>query len=290
MNRMLFQIYRVVVPKPVRTKILKKNLRKKILSLYAADPDPEKAEVVNFLKDNEIRIFPYDFHNNYSPEKIEVFFDDSKKMRYVLQEGKKLYFKKRWGTKRIQRAYCDLIREQDVSSPHRYLNGSFMLGKGDVLADIGAAEGNFSLAVIDLVDRIYLFEYDSEWTEALKATFEPWADKVTIINKFVADKDDSSNIKFDTFFAENSDVNFLKIDVDGAESTVLGSCMELFKSKTPLKIALCTYHKNEDEKEFTALLKSHNFNVTPSSGYMINYYDKKLKEPYLRRGLLRAVR
>jgi len=30
--------------------------------------------------------------------------------------------------------------------------------------------------------------------------------------------------------------------------------------------------------------------VTPSKGYMINYYDKKLKAPWLRRGLIRAVR
>jgi precorrin-6B methylase 2 len=292
MNKMLFQIYRVVVPKPVRTKILKRSLRKKILSYSASHPDhdEEKKEIIHYLENNEIRIFPYPFHNDYSPEKIEVFYDESKKMRYVLQDGRKLYFKKRWGVKRIRQSYCDLIREQDKNSPHRYLNDSFSVQKGDVLADIGAAEGNFSLAVIDDVDRIYLFEHDNEWIEALKATFEPWKDKVTIINKFVANKDDASHIKFDTFYSENNDVNFLKIDVDGAESNVLDSCIQMLSSNKPLKIALCTYHKNEDEKEFTALLKKYGFAVTPSNGYMINYYDKQLKEPYLRRGLLRGVR
>ena len=129
-----------------------------------------------------------------------------------------------------------------------------------------------------------------EWTEALKATFEPWAEKVVIINKFVADTDDASHIRFDTFVENHSDVNFLKIDVDGAESVVLNSCTELFKSGKRLKMALCTYHKNNDEIEFTALLKELGFTVTPSDGYMINYYDKKMKAPYLRRGLVRAVR
>jgi hypothetical protein len=85
-------------------------------------------------------------------------------------------------------------------------------------------------------------------------------------------------------------VTFLKIDVDGAESIVLDSCREVFKSGRPFKIALCTYHKNNDEKEFTTMLKNNGFAVSPSKGYMIHYYDKKMKAPYLRRGLIRAVR
>ncbi len=88
----------------------------------------------------------------------------------------------------------------------------------------------------------------------------------------------------------NEDVTFLKIDVDGAESIVLDSCREVFKGGKPFKIALCTYHKNNDEKEFTAMLKNSGFTVTPSRGYMIHYYDKKMKAPYLRRGLIRCVR
>jgi len=38
------------------------------------------------------------------------------------------------------------------------------------------------------------------------------------------------------------------------------------------------------------LLKDYGFRITPSKGYMIHYYDKKMKAPYLRRGLIRAVR
>jgi hypothetical protein len=294
MNKYLFPIYRTIVPKPLRTIILKKNLRKNILGYFASLPvdevNDDHREVLEYLSNNEVRIFPYPFHNDYSAEQIEVKFDSEKGLRYVMQEGKRLYFKKRWGAKRIKKAYSDLMREQDVKSPHRYLAGSFQAAENDILADIGAAEGNFSLSVVDKVKKIYLFEYDREWIDALHATFEPWQDKVEIIAKFVSGNNDESHIRFDTFIANHRDVNFLKIDVDGAESEVLGSCKELFSSEGPLKIALCTYHKNNDEKDFITLLEDYGFMVTPSKGYMINYYDKKMKAPYLRRGLIRGVR
>jgi hypothetical protein len=294
MNKFFFPIYRILVPKPLRTIILKKTLRKKILKHFADLPEneinDEQKEVLKYLENDEIRIFPYPFHNNYSPEKIEVLFDNGNGMHYVFQDGKRLYFKKRWKEKRIKRAYCDLRREQDQGSPHRYLTESFTIGNEDVLADIGAAEGNFSLAVIDKVRKIYLFEYDCEWIEALRATFAPWPEKVEIISKYVSDLNDSSHVRFDTFFENKKDITFLKIDVDGAESDVLKSCNEVFNTNESFKIALCTYHKNNDEKDFTVLLENYGFNVIPSKGYMIHYYDKKMKAPYLRRGLIRAIR
>jgi predicted RNA methylase len=294
MNKYLFPIYRALVPKPIRTILLKKSLRKDILNYFASLPasevNDEQQEVLGFLERNELKIFSYPFNENYSPEKIEVFTDTEKGLKYVLQDGKRLYFKKRWGEDRIKRAYCDLTREQDPESPHRYLTGEFLIGENDVLADIGAAEGNFSLAVVEKVKKIYIFEYDKEWIEAAKATFAPWADKVEIINKYVSDHDDESNLNFGTFYNERKDITFQKIDVDGAEASVLKSCDVIFRSPDKVKMALCTYHKNNDEKDFTALLKDYGFEVTPSKGYMINYYDKKMKAPYLRRGLIRVTR
>jgi len=259
-------------------------------SLPLEEVNDDQKEVLQYLENDEVRIFPYNFHHDYSPEKIEVFEDRAKGMRYVMQDGKRLYFKKRWSEKRIKKAYSDLLREQDSKSPHRYLTDSFKIDKNDVIADIGAAEGNFSLSVIEKVKKIYLFEYNHEWAEALEATFAPWSDKVEIINKYVSDINDSSHIRFDTFFEEKRDINFLKIDVDGAESSVLESCSALFRSSIPFRIALCTYHKDRDEKDFTQKLKNFGFTVIPSAGYMINYYDKKIGVPYLRRGLIRAIR
>ncbi|MBE3086773.1 MAG: dimethyladenosine transferase [Bacteroidetes bacterium] len=294
MNKILFSIYRVLVPKPLRTIILKKTLRKKILKHFASltenEVNDEQREVLRYLDNNPVKIFPYPFYDNYSPEKIEVLFDPQTGMRYVMHERKRLYFKKRWGEKRIKKAYSDLLREQDLNSPHRYLTESFTIGNDDVIADIGSAEGNFSLSVIEKIKKVYLFEYNKEWIEALKATFAPWAEKVEIINKYVSDYDNGSHIKFDSFYKTKRDITLLKIDVDGNEAIVLNSCCEVFDSPVPFKVALCTYHKNYDEKDFTLLLRNHGFSVTPSKGYMIFYFDKKMKVPWLRRGLIRATR
>ena len=294
MNKILFSIYRVLVSKPLRTIILKKNLRRKILKYFASMPveevNDEQQEVLKYLENNPVTTFPYPFYNNYSPDLIEVFYDHENGMRYVFLEGKRLYFRKRWSKRRIQRAFADLTREQDNNSPHRYLSDSFSVNKDEIIADIGAAEGNFSLSVIDKVKKIYLFESDHRWIEALKATFAPWADKVEIINKRVVDFDDEKNIKFDTFYNKRRDITFLKIDVDGAEQNVLNSCRTILSDKGSLKIALCTYHKNNDEKDFTSLLQDYGFNVSYSKGYMIHYYDKKIKAPWLRRGLIRALK
>lgn len=294
MNPFLFQIYRVLVPKPIRTRILKKSLRKKILDYYSKLPgnevNAEQRGVLKYLEVNPVTIFPYPFSFEYSPEKIEVLSDPSNGMPYVIHDGKRLYFRKRWTTRRIQLACSDLLREQDLRSPHSYLSEDFTIGAGDVIADIGAAEGNFSLSVIEKVKKIYLVEYDSEWIRALEATFAPWKDKVEIISKYVADFDDDRHITLDSLISAQKDITFLKIDVDGNERKVLNGASELLAGKSSLKIALCTYHKNNDEKEFTSLLEKNRFTVTPSKGYMIHYYDKKISSPWLRRGLIRANR
>jgi hypothetical protein len=294
MNRYLFGIYRVIVPKPVRTSILKKELRRKILfhfnNLPPEDVNNEQREVLGYLEENPLSIFPYPFEHLYKASDIEVFFDETIYMRYVLLDGKKLYFKKRWKEKRISRSFSDLLREQDTGSPHRYLTPDFNVSKDDVVADIGAAEGNFSLSVIDRVKKAYMLEYNREWAEALSATFKPYRDKTEIINKMVAGSDTDSTIRLDTFLKERKEITFLKIDVDGAEQLVLNSCLEILKSNRPLKIALCTYHRTNDEDDFTRLLRGYGFEVSPSRGYMVHFYDKKITRPWLRRGLIRAVR
>ena len=180
--------------------------------------------------------------------------------------------------------------EQDINSPHRYLDGFFNLDENDIVADIGAAEGNFSLSIVEKVKKLYIFEYNPEWVKALHLTFGRWKEKVEIINKRVDDFDDGRHIRFDTFLKDHEMVTFLKIDVDGAEQRVLKSCHTILNEKGPIKIALCTYHRNNDEKDFTGLLGNYGFKVRPTKGYMIQYFDKQIKPPYLRKGLLMAYR
>jgi hypothetical protein len=287
------QIYRIIVPKFIRKKILAKVLRADVLKYYSGLSGPlseEIEKVLTYLRNRSVKMFPYYFQDQYIESAIEVFNDPEKKLRFVLLDGKKLYFKKRWSKRRIRVSFNELLKEQDPLCPHCYENESFNFRNGDVLADIGAAEGNFALSVVEKASRIILFESSKEWIEPLNATFEPWKDKVTIVKKFVSDVNNPNCTRLDDFFAAEEKLSFLKIDVEGAESLVLSGCKRILQTQRPLKVAICTYHKADDEQEFKELLTTYGFETSHSDGYMLVYTDRKLKAPYLRRGLVRAVK
>lgn len=290
---LLFQLYRVLVPKPIRTKILLASLGKKIPAFHSSSAgfatDKERQEVIDYISRRGVQIFPYDFTDKYSHSSIEVFEDPACGLKYVLMDEKRLYFKRRWSAKRIKKSFHDLSLEQDPKSPHRYLSNDFTVSPSDVLADFGAAEGNFSLSVIEKIKKVYLFESDPEWIEALEMTFLPWKDKVEIVPRFVSDINDEKHCSGDVYFA-GKELTFMKIDVDGGERELLRGFNDTIQNASRMQIALCTYHQHEDEKEFSAMLSAQGYAVSPSSGYMIFYYDKKLKAPYLRRSLIRATK
>lgn len=239
-NKALVKTYKIIIPGFVRDKIkIMRNagglntLRKNILSYYNAAPEKENDEikmVINFLKKNPLKLFPYHFPGKYSPSSVKVYVDKERDLHYVLHEGKRMYFKRSWRPNDIRENYTNLLIEQDRNSPHRYLTENFTVGGNEVVADIGAAEGIFSLSVIETAKKIYLFETDKEWIEALQATFIPWNDKTEIINKFVSDKNDEGNISLDKFSAcKNVLFDFIKIDVDGAELPLLNGAAKFYR-------------------------------------------------------------
>ena len=180
-----------------------------------------------------------------------------------------------------------LYIEQDINSPHRYLTDDFNVDKETIVADIGCAEANFSLDIVDKVKHIYLFETNNVWEEPLNATFRKYKDKITIVNKKFSNTDSKNSINGSKFLKEKG-VSFLKIDVDGHEDEVISNLEELISESKKMKIALCTYHSNDDFNKYSKLLQKYNYSIAHSKGYMIFYWDKKLDKPYLRRGVLRA--
>ncbi len=80
----------------------------------------------------------------------------------------------------------------------------------------------------------------------------------------------------------------MKVDIEGEEANFLAGSAGFLQSNRNFKMAICTYHKQEDEAAFTALLQKYNLEVAPSTRFMIFYHDAMICAPYLRRGLLRA--
>jgi hypothetical protein len=269
-----------------------RSLKKEILDYYQnlENITQEEREMIAYLKKHPIAVLLYYFVNDYSLKKIKVHKDNQNGLLYVLHDNKRLYFKRSLSKNDVQAIYYGLQIEQDLRSPHLYLTSDFNIDQGEVMADVGSAEGILALSAIEKVKKVYLFEVNPEWIEALDATFKPWKEKVSIINKFVSNKNDDTHVTLDSIFYEENPLDFIKIDVDGAEKDLLDGADNLLKNRKNLKIALCTYHKQNDAEEFEKLLQEKGFQTEFSKGFMLFYKDKNIAPPYFRRGLIRATK
>lgn len=271
------------------------SLRRKINLYYALFPskkDAFKAEI-DFLNSKAeaanafTYVFPHDFVSKYSTTQVNVLMDEQNGLFYVLHAGKKLYYSKQFKSKEdVQKMYNSIAVEQDEDSPHRYLTPQFNVHDHDVVVDIGAAEGNFGLEVIERVKALYIVEPEEHWIEALEATFEPWKEKVHIINKYVTDVNNEESVSLDRLLGD-SPVNFIKMDVEGAEISILKSAGSILAKNNDLRLAVCTYHENSHAGIIGNVLKNQRFDCSFSNGHMLFLY-RRLTPPYFRRGLIRA--
>lgn len=263
-------------------------MKKKFLDYYKNNNDTEISEITEFVKSKcKLPLFPYEF-KNYKKEDVEV--NRKNNLNYVIHNGKEMYFSKKYNNKyRCKRYYNNLNLEQNIDSPHRYLTDDFRIEDNSVILDLGGAEGIFSLENIEKAERIYIFEADKDWIEALNQTFKDYK-KVHIIDKFVSNESKDNKIKLDDFLRENNLFDkkiFIKMDIEGNEEKALEGLKEGLERIEDLKLVMCTYHTQDAEKNIKECLKEK-FEMESSKGYMIYYYDYNLKEPYLRKGILRA--
>jgi hypothetical protein len=265
----------------------KKEIVDYFRNLGNTNQDSEVLEVINYLQNNPFSVFPYDFTRQYIADNIEVFTDTKDNMRYILHENKRMYFPKGWEEEEIQNYYNRLLIEQDVNSPHRYESDTVHVNNGDIVADIGAAEGIFALSNIEKAKKIYLFECYSGWIEALEKTFELWKEKVVIVNKFVSDHTKGNCITLDDYLNGN-EINFIKADIEGDETRLLQGIRKTVANAKKLQMVLCVYHKEKDAEMLQKELAAQHFKTEFSKRYMLFIYDSELKEPYLRRGIIRA--
>jgi len=161
--------------------------------------------------------------------------------------------------------------ELDVRSPHSYFFYEIDIEKPLVVADIGSAEGNFSLKIIDNIETLYLFERNEEWIEALQETFKPWREKVHIVNKYVSNKTTENEVDVDSFF-EGKSLSLLKMDVEGAELSVLDGAKKTL-AKQDVQILMCAYHKAADQTILTNFAARYNYASKLSAGYMFPKWD-----------------
>ncbi|MEM8728334.1 MAG: FkbM family methyltransferase [Pseudomonadota bacterium] len=268
-------------------------LRREMIAWFEAEgraDDPEYAELADFLRHNPPDFLPYDFARDIHARAIQIHEDPKVGLPFIDHNGKRLYWREGRKLKRIPKDYNAICAEQHPASPHRYLSDRFDITDGDVLVDVGSAEGSLSLDVIDRVGHVYLFETDASWTRALEATFAPWAEKVTIVPKFVGNETRGDMIRLDDYFGTDQRIDFLKLDVEGYEAEVLDGARGLIDAGCVTRTAVCAYHRREDEANLTRLLIELGFEVEVTPRYMLLYREDGFAPPYVRRGLLRATR
>lgn len=269
--------------------IYQKNneIRNYFLALNRNEQSPDMIEIIDYFKDNKPSMLPYEFTRKYLTKHTDIFYDNSCKMRFVFHNGKKLYFPKGWTIEAANMYYTELLMEQDEDSPHRYETKDFTVKAGDVIADIGTAEGIWALTYAEKASKIYLFECEKSWIKALQKTFEPWKEKVIIVNKYISNINIGKEVTIDEYF-KNKEINFIKADIEGAEIKLLEGGKGILSKNNDVKLILCTYHNKDDDTKIKEILETNGFVTEFSKRYIISVFDNKLIKPYERRGVIRA--
>lgn len=166
------------------------------------------------------------------------------------------------------------------------------INEGDVVFDIGANIGIFSIYCLleRKASRAVCFEPDHYCLLALKKTVQYYGleQKVTIVpkgvwsaqtrkafydeenhkwgNRIVDDNDPNCNTRIEVFTIDQavkdleiSRIDFIKFDIEGAEREALKGMNDTLSVFMP-KMAVCTYHKEDDEVVIPELVLSKNEN------------------------------
>jgi hypothetical protein len=259
--------------------------------------DNFKLELSN-LTNEELNIFPYKQLKELS--NTEYGYDKQLKLPYVVHDKKRLYFPKTWTAEDSFNSYKNFIENENIlggkykeKAPHQYETNTFCVKDGDVVLDVGCAEGLFALNVIDKAKKIYLIESDKLWLDALKETFKPYKDKVVFINKLISDKNTKHTITLSSILEkELSSFFFVKMDIEGYETEVINSSKDILAKDIDIRLACCTYHKQNDAEELQKTFTKLNYDTEFSDGYMLPISSASLfdiiQPPYFRKGVIRA--
>lgn len=228
---------------------------------------------------------------DYLPEKIIVYKDTACGMRYVLVGEKKLYYPRSWSKAQIRFYHNSLLAEMDERSPHCYVGNDFSFKDGQILFDLGGAEGFFTLLNIDKLSKAYVFECDSLWEEPLRHTFLPWADKVSVEKMYIGDENKAGFTTMDAFtqehLPEGSSI-FVKCDIEGAEEAFLRGA-ENTLAAYDVDLAICLYHRKDAEERIIGIFVRNGWKYSFGTGYLFPVgFEKDLPYPCFRRGMVRC--
>ena len=262
-----------------------KEICNEIVKKYETNTQPDMIETLNEFKKGVTSIL-----GRYNPPftKFSEVIREEEGWPYILFQGKRMYYPVDYvfSRKNDREVVPDILYEQGMDSPHRYIPDGYVMPKDAVIVDAGVCEGNFALRFVDVAKRIYLIEADNRRMEALKRTFEPYSDKIVYVNKYLSRRDNSNEITIDNLIDEKLD--FLKMDIEGAETDSLLGGRNVLESNN-VQCAICAYHRQYDEKYIRFILEAYGYETWVSKGYIFFPYDESMADTMdLRRGVIYA--
>lgn len=186
----------------------------------------------------------------------------------------------------------------DTADWHFYQKEHTQITTGDILLDIGTAEGLFPLTVAGQCKHLYLVEPSSFFNTTLHKTFQDYEGKTTIFHTAVGNQDgtipfDENSLdgaistadntaatqipihKIDTLLA-GKPITYLKADIEGFEEEMLRGAELTIKNSKP-KIAITSYHTQNDPKEIIAIIRG----FVPEYKYYVKGIYEKTPKPVL---------
>jgi FkbM family methyltransferase len=242
-------------------------------------------ELINFL----IKPKVYNIANRYIKriEEINQFF-----IVYFHKINYPLYWPKIFPINELYQVTTETFDNNDW---HYYQKEHTTIEKGEILLDIGAAEGLFSLSATDRCDKIFIIEPNKYFKESLEKTFSEILEKVNIINVGVGDKigkfhiDEksiSSTIKeiqgecevttVDNLFYNRQRISFLKADIEGFEISMLRGAAKTIEKYKP-KIAITTYHEQNSPQEIISFI----LNIVPEYKFYVKGIEHWTGKPVM---------
>jgi hypothetical protein len=258
---------------------------------------PDAEDVLEYIgSSGQLSVFNNDFALKYQSLPVEAHYDKRLRLLYIELSGKRLYYPSKYSSRDVSFVFRAISLEQDEDSPHRYLDDNEDL-KDAILFDCGCAEGNLPFDHVDELRHAYLFEGDPTWVGPLKATFAPWKEKVTVVEKFLGSGEDQVSLREyleklveDGRLDYERDKVFVKMDLEGAEPDLMRDIAPILHRFKDIRLAVCVYHKKDDEQEVIDAVPS-GFTHRARPGYMyFHMHEDEPVFPYFRHGVMRIER
>ncbi len=164
----------------------------------------------------------------------------------------------------------------DPSDWHYYQKRNTTVAEQEILLDVGAAEGLFSLTVAPRCKQIILVEPNEVFYTALQHSFAPYSGKTTIYKTAVGNTEGFVNFadnhlagqvtekggvavpitRIDQLIQKDQPITFLKADIEGFEYEMLQGARETIIRNKP-KIAITTYHDENNAQAIIDLVLSY---------------------------------